>query len=115
MGGKPVLAAGAGEIHMSVSLEDKSGILQIDTQKFTILNRLRLAPCKEPSGLAMDTKNRRLFSVCDNTMMAVVNADTGKVVGTLAIDEDPDAAGFDPGTQLAFSSNGAAGNLTVIH
>ena len=115
VGGKPEFAAGAGDGHVFVNIEDKSEILQIDAQKFTILNRWPLAPCKEPSGLAMDTKNRRLFAVCDNTMMAVVNADTGKVVATPAIDEDPDAAGFDPGTQLAFSSNGGAGNLTVIH
>jgi DNA-binding beta-propeller fold protein YncE len=115
VGGKPEFAAGAGDGRVLVNIEDKSEILQIDAQKFTILNRWPLAPCKEPSGLAMDAKNRRLFAVCDNTMMAVVNADTGKVVATPAIDEDPDAAGFDPGTQLAFSSNGGAGNLTVVH
>jgi DNA-binding beta-propeller fold protein YncE len=115
VGGKPEFAAGAGDGQVFVNIEDKSEILQIDAQKFTILNRWPLAPCKEPSGLAMDAKNRRLFAVCDNTMMAVVNADTGKVVATPAIDEDPDAAGFDPETQLVFSSNGGAGNLTVIH
>ena len=27
----------------------------------------------------MDRKNRRLFAGCDNKMMAVVDADTGKV------------------------------------
>ncbi len=115
LGGKPEFAAGAGDGRVFANIADKSQIVQIDAQKFTIINRWSLAPCKEPSGLAMDKKNRRLFAVCDNTMMAVVNADTGKVVATPAIDEDPDAAGFDPGTQLAFSSNGGAGNLTVIH
>ena len=74
-----------------------------------------LAGCKEPSGLAFDQKNRRLFSVCGNKKMMVVNADTGKVVATPAIGEDPDAAGFDPDTQLVFSSNGESGDLTVIH
>jgi DNA-binding beta-propeller fold protein YncE len=113
--GKPEFAAGAGDGHVYVNIADKSEIVQIDAQKLTVTNRWPLAPCKEPSGLAMDTKNRRLFAVCDNNMMAVVNADTGKVVATPAVDDDPDAAGFDPGTQLAFSSNGGAGNLTVIH
>jgi DNA-binding beta-propeller fold protein YncE len=115
LAGKPEFAAGAGDGHVFVNIADKSEIVQIDAQKLTITNRWPLAPCKEPSGLAMDTKNRRLFAVCDNSMMAVVNADTGKVVATPAIDDDPDAAGFDPETQLAFSSNGGAGNLTVIH
>jgi hypothetical protein len=37
------------------------------------------------------------------------------VVATPAIGEDPDAAGFDPDTQLVFSSNGGSGDLTVVH
>jgi DNA-binding beta-propeller fold protein YncE len=115
LAGKPEFAAGAGDGRVFVNIADKSEIVQIDAQKLAVTKRWPLAPCKEPSGLAMDTKNRRLFAVCDNNMMAVVNADTGKVVATPAIDDDPDAAGFDPETQLAFSSNGGAGNLTVIH
>ena len=47
-------------------------------------------------------------------MMAVVDADSGKVLATPAIGEGVDANGFDPGTQLAFSSNGD-GTLTVVH
>ncbi|MGA8222924.1 MAG: YncE family protein [Candidatus Acidiferrales bacterium] len=115
VGGKPEFAAGAGDGHVFVNVEDKSEMLEIDAQKLTVLHRWPLAPCEEPSGLAMDTRNRRLFAVCDNKMMAVVNADTGKVVATPAIGDGPDAAGFDPGTQLAFSSNGGSGTLTVIH
>jgi DNA-binding beta-propeller fold protein YncE len=98
-----------------VNVEDKSEMLEIDAQKLTVLHRWPLVPCEEPSGLAMDVKHRRLFAVCDNKMMAVVNADTGKVVATPAIGDGPDAAGFDPGTQLGFSSNGGSGTLTVVH
>jgi hypothetical protein len=46
--------------------------------------------------------------------MVVVNADNGKVVSTLPIGSGSDAAGFDPGTLFAFSSNGE-GTLTVVH
>jgi len=59
-------------------------------------------------------KNRRLFSGCDNKMMAVMDADSGKVVASPAIGEGVDANGFDPATQLAFASNGE-GTLTVVH
>jgi hypothetical protein len=45
--------------------------------------------------------------------MAVVDADSGKVVATPEIGEGPDAAAYDPGTKLAFSSNGE-GTLTVV-
>jgi hypothetical protein len=61
----------------------------------------------------MDIKNRRLFSGCDNKMMAVVNADTGKVITTLPIGDGVDANRFDPETHLAFASCGE-GVLTVV-
>jgi DNA-binding beta-propeller fold protein YncE len=115
VGGKPEFAVGDDQGHVYVNIEDKSELLEIDSQKLSVLHRWPLAGCKEPSGLAIDQKNRRLFSVCGNKKMMVVNADTGKVVATPAIGEDPDAAGFDPETQLAFSSNGESGDLTVIH
>src|SRR5258708_30688619 len=69
---------------------------------------------QEPSGLDMNQKPRRLFAGCHNKVMAVVNADTGKVVSTVPIGDGVDANGFDPGTSLAFSSNGD-GTLTVTH
>jgi len=115
VGGKPEFAAGDDQGHVFVNIEDKSQLLEIDAQKLSVLHHWPLTGCKEPSGLAIDQKNRRLFSVCGNKKMMVVDADTGKVVATPAIGEDPDAAGFDPGTQLVFSSNGESGDLTVIH
>jgi DNA-binding beta-propeller fold protein YncE len=115
VGGKPEFAAGDDQGHVFVNIEDKGQLLEIDAQKLSVLHRWPLAGCKEPSGLAFDQKNRRLFSVCGNKKMMVVNADSGAVVASPAIGEDPDAAGFDPDTQLVFSSNGESGDLTVIH
>jgi hypothetical protein len=114
LGGKPEFAAVDGKGSIFVNNEDTSELIQIDSQKITETHRWPLAPCKSPSGLAMDQKNRRLFSVCDEKVMAVVNADTGKVVATPAICEGPDASAFDPSTGYAFASCGD-GNLTVIH
>ncbi len=113
-GGKPEFAVGAGDGHVFFNVEDKSEIAEIDAQKLTITHRWPLAPCKEPSGLALDAENHRLFAVCDNNVMAVVNAATGKVIATPKIGDDPDAAGFDPELHLAFSSNGGSGTLTVV-
>lgn len=115
VGGKPEFAVADGKGGVYVNVEDTSELLHVDAQKMTVLHRWPLAPCKEPSGLAMDTKSRRLFAVCDNEMMAVVDADSGKVVATPKIGEGPDAAAFDPGTNDVFSSNGETGTLTVIH
>jgi DNA-binding beta-propeller fold protein YncE len=114
LGGKPEFAAADGKGSIYVNIEDKSELVQFDARKLTLVNRWPLAPCKEPSGLAMDLKNRRLFAGCDNKTMAVVDADTGKVIATLAIGEGVDANRFDPGTNYAFASNGE-GTLTVVH
>ena len=114
LGGKPEFAVADGQGSIFVNNEDTSEVIQLDTQKLTETHRWPLAPCKSPSGLAMDLKTRRLFSVCDEKVMAVVNADTGKVVATPTICEGPDAAAFDPATNYAFASCGD-GNLTVIH
>jgi DNA-binding beta-propeller fold protein YncE len=115
VGGKPEFAAADGKGNVYVNVEDTSELLHIDAQKMEVLHRWPLAPCKEPSGLAMDTKTRRLFSVCDNEMMAVVDADSGKVIATPKTGEGADAAAFDPETNFAFSSNGESGTLTVVH
>ena len=115
VGGKPEFAVADGKGSVYVNVEDTSEILHIDAQKMAVLHRWALAPCKEPSGLAMDTKSRRLFAVCDNEMMAVMDADSGKVVATPKTGEGADAAAFDPATGLAFSSNGQSGTLTVVH
>jgi len=115
LSGKPEFAVSDGAGHVYVNIEDKSEMWQIDSQKLTATTHWSLAPCKEPSGLAMDLDHRRLFSGCDNKMVTVVDADTGKVIATPEIGDGVDANGFDPGTGFVFSSNGESGTLTVIH
>src|ERR1700730_3979892 len=112
--GKPEFAVSDEKGGVFVNIEDKSELTAIDSNKLAVKSTWPLAPCKEPSGLAMDTKNRRLFVGCDNKMMAVVNADTGKVLATPAIGEGVDATAFDEETGLAFASCGEDGVLTVV-
>jgi YVTN family beta-propeller protein len=114
LGGKPEFSVSDGKGHMYVNNEDKSEIVEFDPQALKETHRWKLTGCESPSGLAMDRKNRRLFAGCDNKKMAVMNADSGAVITTLAIGDGVDANAFDPETMLAFSSNGE-GNLTVVH
>jgi YVTN family beta-propeller protein len=114
LGGKPEFAVTTGTGELFVNLEDKSELLSLDPKDLKVKSRWPLAPCQEPSGLALDAKNRRLFAGCDNKMMAVVNADTGKVIATLPIGDGVDANAFDPETGLTFASCGE-GVLTVAH
>jgi DNA-binding beta-propeller fold protein YncE len=113
--GKPEFAASDGKGGVFVNIEDKSELTAIDPSKLAVKSTWPLTPCESPSGLAMDRKNRRLFVGCENKMMAVVNADTGKVLATPAIGEGVDATAFDDETQLVFASCGHDGVLTVVH
>ena len=111
--GKPEFAATDEKGEIFVNIEDKSELDAIDPQKLEVKAKWPLSPCTEPSGLAIDRKNRRLFAGCDK-VMAVVNADTGKVVATLPIPEGVDATAFDDDTKFAFASCGE-GVLVVVH
>lgn len=111
--GKPEFAVSDGKGGVFVNIEDKSELTAIDPNKLEVKTKWPLAPCESPSGLSMDRKNRRLFVGCDNKMMAVVNADTGKVLATPAIGDGVDATTFDDETGLAFASCGE-GVLTVV-
>jgi YVTN family beta-propeller protein len=112
IGGKLEFAAADGKGRIYVNVEDKNEIAVID-KELKVAARWPLAPCEEPSGLAMDTAHRRLFAGCGNKMMAVVDADSGKVIATPPIGDGVDANGFDPGTGFAFASCGE-GVLTVV-
>jgi YVTN family beta-propeller protein len=113
LGGKPEFSVADGKGKIYVNIEDTSEIAEIDAAKAMVTKRYSLKPCDGPSGLAIDTKNRRLFSVCGNRLMAVSDPDTGKVLATPAIGQGSDGAAFDPGTGYAFSSNGD-GTMTVV-
>ena len=111
--GKPEFAASDAKGKIFVNIEDKSELVAIDPDKLQITATWPLAPCEEPSGLSIDRKNHRLFVGCGNKMMAVVDADSGKVLATPAIGDGVDATAFDDETGLAFASCGE-GVLTVV-
>lgn len=112
--GKPEFAVSTGKGEIFVNIEDKSELTAIDPHTLKVKATWPLAPCESPSGLAMDVKNRRLFAGCDNKLMAVVNADSGKVITTVPIGDGVDAGRFDPENGYAYASCGE-GVLTVVH
>ena len=114
LGGKPEFSVSDGKGTMYVNIEDKSEIVVFDPKGLKVKTRWPLAPCEEPSGMAMDRAHGRLFVVCSNKLMAILDASTGRVITTLPIGNGVDATGYDPATGLAFASNGE-GTLTVVH
>ena len=113
--GQPEFGVADGRGKVFVNITDKNQIVEFDGKTLKVLNRWPLAPGEGPSGLAIDRKNRRLFSVCDNQLLVVMDADTGKVVATPSVGAGTDASLFDPDTGNAFASAGGSATLTVIH
>ncbi len=114
LGGVPELAVSDEKGHIFVNLEDKSEIVEFDAKSLKILKHFSLAPGEEPTGLAFDAKQRKLFSTCANKKLVVSDADGGKVVQTVDIGPGPDGCVFDSETGLIFSSNGGDGTLSII-
>ena len=112
--GRPEFPQSDGQGSVFANIEDKNEIAKLDAASRKIVAVWPLTGCESPSGLAIDREKHRLFSVCDEGKMAIMDYDSGKVLGLAAIGEGPDAAAFDPKRGLAFSSNGDDGTLTVV-
>jgi hypothetical protein len=114
IGGKPEAAQADGAGHIFVNVEDKDQLLEFDSKTLMVMNTWPLAPCTQPSGMAIDPPHKRLFVGCHNNLMVVVDFTTGKVVASEPIGMGIDADGFDPSTGFAFASCGD-GTITVVH
>jgi hypothetical protein len=111
--GKPEFAVADGQGNIYVNIEDKSEVVKIDASRASIGARWSLEPCEHPTGLSMDVRRRHLFVGCANRLMAIVDADQGRVIATAPIGAGCDATAFDAQANLAFSANGD-GTLTVV-
>jgi len=111
VGGKPEFVRADGKGHLYVNIENTAEIIDIDAKNALVTRRYSIAPCAEPSGMAMDPKGR-LYSVCSNKLMVVSDPVAGKVLASLPIGAGADGAAFDDG--YAFSSNGQDGTITMV-
>jgi len=114
LGGEGVEAGvsdGKGTIY--VNLEDTHEIVAFDAKALVIKHRWSIAPGEEPTGLAYNPKTNRLFSVCHNELMMVVDSNTGEIIAKVPIGKRVDGAVFDPASKRIFSSNGE-GSISVV-
>ncbi|HSP68584.1 MAG TPA: YncE family protein [Bryobacteraceae bacterium] len=112
VGGKPEFAQYDGKGKVYFNVENTGEIVELDAAKAAITRRIPLAPCEDPTGLAIDRQKQRLFAACGNKKMAIVDYAAGKVIATVDIGAGADGAAFDNG--FAFSSNGGDGTMTVV-
>jgi YVTN family beta-propeller protein len=102
-----------GRGHLFVNSEDRNAIHYVDTHTLKLLATWPLAPNEGPTGLTIDREHHRLFAACGNKLV-VVNSDTGAIVTTVPVGEDPDGATFEPATGRIFVPT-RDGQLTIIH
>jgi YVTN family beta-propeller protein len=112
--GRPEFAVSDGTGRIFVNLEDKAQVAVIDVAKGSVVATWPLAPCEEPTGIALDAARKRLFSVCHNERLIVTDSTTGARVAELPIGKHVDAAAFDAQASLVFSSNGESADVTVV-
>ena len=112
--GKPEFPVADGRGFVFDNIESENEIVKLNAKTKEVAGVYHLAGCDSPSGLAIDRKGRRLFSVCDNKVMAVTDADNGKLIATVPIGDGPDATRYDAKRHLAYASDGGTGDMTVI-
>lgn len=115
LGGKPEFEAvdlKTGLLYQN--LEDISSVAAIDLRKRSVVGRWPLAPCQGPSGMVIDSDQRRLFAVCSqNALLVVFNLDTHQVITSLRTGGGPDSVAIDRSLHRIYVA-GKAGELTVV-
>ena len=109
--GKPETAVSDNAGKIFVNIEDKNKISVVDIRAKKVVADWPL-DAEGPTGLAIDTKTKRLFAGCDKQLV-VMDATSGAVVTKLPIGDGCDGVGFDENAGLVFASCGE-GKLTVI-
>ena len=113
--GKPEEAVSDGNGKLYVNLEDKNEIAVVDLKTFKVIARWPLAPGEGPSGLAIDTKTKRLFSGCsESKLLIVMDATNGKIIAKLPFGEGSDGTAFDANKDIIFVPNGRDGTISAF-
>jgi DNA-binding beta-propeller fold protein YncE len=113
LGGRPETGVSDGKGMVYVNIQNSHEVAAFDAKSLVVKQRWPMAPGELPTGLGIDAAKRRLFVSCRNDKMMVLEADTGKVLGSVPIGKGTDACIFDARANLAFSSN-KDGTLTVV-
>jgi YVTN family beta-propeller protein len=112
--GRPEFPEADGKGSVFDNIEEKGELVKLDAHAMKLAATYPLTGCESPSGLAIDRKGRKLFSVCGGKVMAITSADTGRVLALAPIGEGPDAARYDAKTGMAIASDGRSGDMTFV-
>jgi len=111
--GKPEFSVTDEKGKVYVNIEDKNSIVVINSSTLNIEHTWSISPGEEPTGLAIDNKTHRLFSVCGNKWMMILNSENGEVLFSFSIGDHCDGVVFDPSLNCIYASNGE-GTMNVF-
>ena len=108
-------AAADGHGAMFIAERDTNRVAKVDVAHRKLLAEWPTDGCTQPTGLAFDPAGRRIFVGCrgDKPVLAVLDADSGKVVATPVIGRGNDGVVFDAGTHRIYTTNGVDANLVI--
>jgi len=96
------------------NLKDTDSVAAVDPVERTVVAQWPLSSCEGPTGMAIDSKHRRLFAACSgNSTLAVFDMERHQVIASLKIGGGPDSVAFDPSLRRIYSA-GRAGKLTIV-
>lgn len=94
---------------------DRNAVLKIDARTMRITAEWPIAGCTQPTAIAYDTGNRRVFVGCrgEHPVLAVLDGDSGATITTLPLGRGNDGVIYDPARKRIFATNGVDSNLVI--
>src|SRR3989442_6417753 len=114
MGGRPEYAVADGKGMIYDNIEDKDEVVALDSRTNAVKARWPIARSGGPSAMDMDVEHRRLFIGGRNKVLAIMDADSGKVLQTFPIGDGVDTNIYEPETGLLFTAT-REGTLHIFH
>jgi YVTN family beta-propeller protein len=96
------------------ALRSANAIAVLDLARGAVVDRWPLGQCVEPTSVAIDPADQRLFVVCaKNAELVVVDLGSHRVVAAQPIGGGPDSVAYDPQLRRLYST-GRSGVLVVV-
>ncbi|HVZ22576.1 MAG TPA: YncE family protein [Vicinamibacterales bacterium] len=115
LAGRTEHLAADGRGHVFLNMQDRGTMLRLDAGDLKVLDTWPLEGCGQPSSMDIDRAHRRVFVGCRSGELAVVDADSGRIVATQPIGPGVDALEFDPAAGRIYVSTGGDGVLSIFH
>jgi len=114
VGGNLEAAAASGDGTVYVNVENKHTIAVVDVPARRVLRKLALKGCENPSGLAYDSTDELVISICENALAKFVDPHTGHELASLKVAAGADDVIYDSRRQMVFIPGGDDGKLSII-